>query len=229
MHDANTVTRERLLADDSFEDLVITGLDLRGADLGRKEFTGCRFHDCKAQETLWRGARLDECRFERCDMTRMQPRGMLAHAVHFADSKLMGVEWTDLGQFPRLTFDNCVLDFASFVELSLRKAAFLGCKLGEANFLDADLREADFARSELRGSIFRGCKLGKTDFSAATGVYFDPAENEARGAIVPIETAALLAMKLGLTVSGFGSAEPDERPAPRRAGAGPRAGRAKRP
>jgi fluoroquinolone resistance protein len=225
--DAAATSVEGLLAGDSFEDLVFTGLDLRGADLGRKEFTGCRFVDCKAQETLWRGARLDDCRFERCDMTRMQPRGMLVHDVSFTDSKLMGVEWADLGQFPRLGFNNCVLEFASFVELSLRKAEFRGCRMGEANFLDADLREADFAGSELRGSIFRGCKLGKTDFSAATGVYFDPAENESRGAIVPIETAALLAMKLGLTVTGFGEA--DERPAAKRAGAGPRAGRAKRP
>ena len=206
MSDTQAPTRERIIADDSFEDLVITGLDLRGEDLGRKEFTGCRFVDCKLQETQWRGSRLEDVSFERCDLTRMQPRGMLAHDVAFKDSKLMGVEWTELGQFPRLSFHTCVLEFASFVELALRKAEFVGCKLGEANFLDADLREAKFSGSDLRGSIFRGCKLAKTDFSEAIGVFFDPAENEARGAIVPIETAALLAMRAGLVVAGFSEA-----------------------
>lgn len=199
-------TREQILDRDSFEDLAITGLDLRDADLGRKEFTGCRFVDCKLQETRWRGARLDDVLFAGCDLTRMQPRGMLAHDVSFKESKLMGVEWAELGQFPRLSFHECVLEFASFVELGLRKVEFLGCKLGEANFLGADLREANFARSELRGAVIRGCKLAKADFSGAVGVFFDPAENDARGAIVPLATAALLAMKAGLVVAGFSEA-----------------------
>jgi fluoroquinolone resistance protein len=204
---------ERLQQERSFEDLTFTALDLQGLDLGAREFTGCSFHGCKVQETRWKGSRLDECRFERCDLTRMQPRGVLAHDVRFSDSKLMGVEWTELGQFPRLGFVDCVLDFASFVALSLRKTEFRGCKIEEANFFDTDLREADFAGCDLRGSMFRGCKLGKTDFSAATGVFFDPAINEARGAIVPIETAALLAMHLGLHVADY-SAPVRERATP---------------
>lgn len=194
---------DRLLAEDSFDGLVFTGLDLQGLEIGKREFVGCTFRDCKAQESRWRGARLDGCRFERCDLTRMQPNGMRAHEVDYRESKLMGVEWTDLGQFPQLAFHDCVLDFASFVGLGLRKTGFIACKIGEANFLDADLRAADFARSDLRGSLFRGCQLAGTDFSAATGVFLDPAINAARGAVVPIETAALLAMHLGLQVAGF--------------------------
>ena len=220
------VSVDRLLAEDSFDGLELVGLDLQGRDLGGKELTGCSFRHCKLQETSWRGSRLDDCRFERCDMTRMQPRGMLAHDLRFADSKLMGVEWTDLGQFPQIGFNECVLDFASFVALSLRKIEFLACKITEANFFDVDLREASFAGSDLRGSVFRGCKLAKTDFSAATGVCFDPAVNESRGAVVPIETAALIAMQLGLHVAGF-TAAAQSLPAPARPGA-PR-GRGKRP
>jgi hypothetical protein len=47
----------------------------------------------------------------------MQPRDMRAIDVHFMNSKLMGVEWAELGRFPRLSFTDCVLDFASFVGL----------------------------------------------------------------------------------------------------------------
>ncbi len=212
---------ERLLGEPSFEDLEFLGLDMQGVDLRGKEFTHCVFTHCKAQETQWRGARLDDCRFDRCDLTRMQPRGMLAHDLQFTDCKLMGVEWADLGQFPRLSFHDCVLDFASFVALSLRKTDFLRCKITEANFFDVDLREADFAGSDLRGSMVRGCKLAKTDFSAATGLCFDPAINEARGAVIPLETAALMAMQLGLHVAGFSAG--GDGPAPATAGK-PRAG-----
>jgi len=222
--DADTSAIEQLLAGDSFERREFIGLDLQGRDLGGREFTGCSFRGCKAQQTLWRGSRLDDCRFERCDLTRMQPRGMLAHDVHFTDSKLMGIEWADLGQFPRLSFTDCVLDFASFVGLGLRKTGFIRCKIAEGNFFDADLQGADFAGSDLRGTMFRGCKLGKADFSAATGVHFDPAVNEARGAVIPLETAALMAMHLGLQVAGFTA--PAEPAAPRTAA--PRGARGKR-
>lgn len=200
---AREVGIDRLLSEDSLEGIVVAGLDLEDVDLGGKEFTDCTFARCKLQGTRWQGSRLDDCRFDRCDLTRMQPRGLRAHDVRYVDSKLMGVEWADLGQFPRLAFVDCVLDFASFVGLSLRKTEFVGCKIAEANFFDVDLREASFARSDLQGSIFRGCKLAGADFSAATGLHLDPAANEARGAVIPVETAALLAMQFGLHVAGF--------------------------
>jgi fluoroquinolone resistance protein len=229
MSDAHSPDLERLLAEDSFDGREFVDLDMQGADLRAKEFTSCRFLRCKAQETQWRGSRLDDCRFERCDLTRLQPRGMRAHDITFVDSKLMGVEWTELGQFPQLAFTDCVLDFASFVALSLRKTAYINCKIAEANFFDVDLTEANFAGSDLRSSIFRGCKLARTDFSAATGVYFDPAVNEARGAVIPLETAALLAMQFGLQVAGFTAPVDPAPPATARAARpSPRGGRTKR-
>ena len=233
MSETNTreVSIDRLLGEDSFEGLVVAGLDLEGADLGGKELVDCTFERCKLQGTRWQGIRLDDCRFARCDLTRMQPRGLRAHDVRYVDSKLMGVEWADLGQFPRLAFVDCVLDFASFVGLGLRKTDFVGCKIAEANFFDLDLREASFARSDLQGSIFRGCKLARTDFSAATGVYFDPAANEARGAVIPVETAALIAMQFGLHMANFTAPARGLPPAAARAPeqpAAPRGGRARR-
>lgn len=208
MHEASSAPPqdpdgERLVREDSFEGVEFVGLELTGVDLGGKELTGCSFRGCKLQETRWRGSRLEECRFERCDLTRAVPRGMRAQGLMFGDCKLMGIEWTDLGQFPQLEFKDCVLDFASFVELSLRKTELLRCKISEANFFDCDLREADFAGSELRGSVFRRCQLAKTDFSAASQLFLDPAVNQARGAKVAIEAAALLALHLGLEVPGF--------------------------
>lgn len=200
---SSEASAQRLLREDSLEGLVFVGLDLQGTEFAGKELTSCCFRQCKLQETRWRGSRLDDCRFEHCDLTRMEPRGMLAHDLRFVESKLMGIEWTDLGQFPRLGFENCVLDFASFVGLSLRKTEFVDCKICEANFFDVDLRDASFAGSDLRGTSFRGCQLNKTEFSAATSAYFDPAANTSRGARISMETAALIAMQLGLHVAGM--------------------------
>lgn len=216
---------DRLLAEHSFEAVEFVDLDMQGVDLRGKEFTSCSFQHCKAQEARWYGSRLDDCHFERCDLTRAQVKGMRAHDLRFSHCKLMGVEWAELGQFPQLAFGDCVLDYASFVALPLRRTAYINCKIGEANFFDVDLREASFAGSDLRGSVFRGCKLGKADFSAAVGVLFDPAVNDARGAVIPVETAALMAMQVGLQVAGF---TPPDGPARAVKPAAPRGGRARR-
>lgn len=203
--------RESLLADDSFDERVFTGLTLPGADLGGKEFTGCTFVRCKLQETSWRRARLEGCKFDDCDLTRAVPRGMVALDVRFEHCKLMGVEWADLGQFPQLHFSDCVLDFASFVGLSLRSSRFINCKITEANFLDSDLRATCFAGSDMSSAILRGCKLDRdTDLGGVTGLLLDPATNQARGVEVPIDSAALLAMHLGLRVTGYST--PSTRP-----------------
>ena len=132
----------------------------------------------------------------------MRPEGMRPVGVQFRSCKLMGVEFTALGQFPQLSFHDSTLQYASFVALSLRKTEFSGCTIGEANFFDVDLAESTFAGCDLTGSVFRGCTLRGTDFSAATGVFIDPAVNHARDAIISPGSAALLAIPLGLRVAG---------------------------
>jgi uncharacterized protein YjbI with pentapeptide repeats len=189
----------------SFEDQTFAGLELGELELAGKEFVGCTFRHCKAPQTRWRGARLEDCVFDGCDLTQSRPAGMIAGKLEFRGCKLMGVEWTDLGRFASPGFVECTLQYASFVELGLRKVEFVGCAITEANFFEVDLGEAVFRGCDLSGSVFRRCSLRKTDFSAATGLFFDPALNEARDAIVPIETAALLAMHLGLRVAGYSS------------------------
>jgi uncharacterized protein YjbI with pentapeptide repeats len=196
------VDLDSLLRDSSFEDRTFTGLEMQEADLAGKEFAGCTFVGCKAQESRWRGARLEDCVFERCDLTQARPAGMIAGKLQFRGCKLMGVEWTELGRFAGLSFVECTLQYASFLRLSLCRAEFVDCTISEANFFEVDLAEANFRGCSLAGSVFRGCKLRKTDFSAATGVFVDPSANEAREAIVPVESAVLLAMHLGLRVAG---------------------------
>lgn len=210
---------ESLLRGRSFEDRTFTGLEMQEADLAGKEFAGCTFVGCKAQESRWRGCRLEDCVFDRCDLTQARPAGMVAGKLQFRGCKLMGVEWTELGRFVNLGFSECTLQFASFLRLSLCRTQFVDCTITEANFFEVDLGEADFRGSSLTGSVFRGCKLRKTDFSAATGVFVDPAANEAREAIVPVESAVLLAMHLGLRVAGYSGPAKAE---PGRAGRGRR-------
>ena len=220
MSDVTTV--DQLLAEDSFDGVTFSGLELERLSISDKELVGCTFLHCKAAETRWQRTRLEDCVFDGCDLTSMKPQGMIPRDVHFRQSKLLGVDWSDLAQLPRLAFTESILHYASFVKLDLRRIKFLGCELTEAAFTEVDLTEADFSGSSLRGATFQKCRLGKADFSGARELYFDPSANQVRGALIPVETAVLIAMQLGMRVSGY------DAPAKSREASSARAGRRRR-
>jgi fluoroquinolone resistance protein len=193
-------TADDLRAGDSFEDEIFAGLDLAGADLGEKELVRCTFRNMKLSESRWRRARLEDCRFESCDLGRFDPAEMMLREVGFTGCKLMGVDWTELGQFPVMTFTDCNLRYGSFVGLVARKIPFVRCALAEATFLKADLAEARFEDCDLASARFEACDLRGADFAGSHDLVLDPAANRLQGAKIPLETAIALAASFGLKV-----------------------------
>ena len=193
----------RLLAGDFFEDEVFEGGDLVGADLADKELVRCTLKGAKLAQSQWRGAKLEACVLEGCDLSRASPAKLVARGVSFVDCKLMGIEWTALGTFPDLAFRGCDLRYASFVSLALRKLAFERCDLRDAQLVEVDLVEATFAGCRLGGARFERCDLRKASVADAVDLALEPAQgNKLAGARVPLETAVRLAESFGLEVIG---------------------------
>jgi fluoroquinolone resistance protein len=195
--------RDRLLAEESFEDQTFEGIDVAGADLTDKEFIRCTFRSARMQETIWAGARLEDCLFQTCDLTRLQPKKLALRGVKFQGSKLMGIDWTAAAANPTVEFSDCSLRYCSFVTSNLRATPFRRCSLAEAAFSDVSLIQAVFDECDLTGARFEGCDLAGADFTRSQGVFFEPTKNRVKGARIPIETAALIALSLGLVVPGF--------------------------
>lgn len=193
-------TLENLAAETQFERVVFEGLDLAGFDFAGKELTGCTFRGLKLAESGWRGARLEDCVFERCDLTRMRPTDLRAYGVHFSGCKLMGVEWTRASLRPQLSFEECSLRYASFVGINLRGTRFVRCQAVETQFVDTDLTDAEFVDTDLTGATFQGTTLAGADLSTARGALLDPAKNRVKGVHVSVETALLLASSFGMQV-----------------------------
>jgi fluoroquinolone resistance protein len=192
-----------LQAGDFFADRGFSDLALDGADLSGKELQRCTFRRCKLPASRWARSKLEDCLFEHCDLTRMVPLGLALRDVTFKDSKLMGVDWTDLGPLPRVAFEACDLRYASFVKLKLRATGFLRCTARESNFIDVDLTEADFTGSDLTDSTIRGCTLARTNLARATGVLFDVQGNRVKGARIGLEAALAMARAAGMVVESF--------------------------
>jgi len=185
---------------DSFTDVTFSDLAIEGADLSDKEFERCTFRNCKLPESRWGKSRLEDCVFEGCELSRMVPDKLALRAVTFRDTRLWGVDWSQVANFPNFEFDKCDLRYSSFVKLPLKRAHFVDCRLDEVSFIDVDLTEADFSGAKLLGSNIEGCILVKTNFARAVDVLFDPSKNRVKDARIGVDTAIALVRALGCVV-----------------------------
>jgi fluoroquinolone resistance protein len=190
----------RVLSEATFEDELFEGLDAAEAQLRDKEFCRCTFRNAKLQQTRWARTRLEDCVFEACDLTRALPAQLALRSVEFVRCKLMGIDWSHLGDYPDVKFVECNLRYSSFVTTALRKTRFERCSMHEANFLQVDLGQAVFEECELAGARFEGCDLRGASFLRSLECFVDPSKNKVQGARVPTETARLIAQSFGMKI-----------------------------
>jgi uncharacterized protein YjbI with pentapeptide repeats len=179
-------------------------------DLSDKEFTNCVFQFLRGEGSVWKRARLEDCVFEDCDLTRAQVGHARFFGATFRRSKLMGIDWSGLGPNPTVAFEECDLRYASFVKLNLRKTTFRACKAIEANFIECDMKEADFTDTDLGGTNFERSDLTKANFSTARNAFIHPARNTVKHARIPVESAVMIAHSFGMKVAGYTAATADD-------------------
>lgn len=196
---ADRVLDEAIFA---FEDERFERIALDGARVPAKDFTHCTFRNAKLASSSWEKCVFEDCRFEGCDLSNFDPKKMVLRGVEFVGCKLIGVTWTAVASEPMVTFTECAMRYQSWVGTKLRSTLFKGCSIVESTFVEVDLARAKFIDCDLGQTQFERCDLGGTDFSSARGVYFDVAKNRAKGACINGETAARIAIALGLVVDG---------------------------
>jgi uncharacterized protein YjbI with pentapeptide repeats len=102
--------------------------------------------------------------------------------TRFVGSKAVGVNWA-LAAWPGYTvespirFEDCVLNYSTFIGLTLHKIGFTGCTASDVDFSEADLTEADFANAVLTKSRFRQTNLTRANFVGATEYSIDITAN----------------------------------------------------
>jgi len=191
------------LENDAFEEAEFSVLDWPKGNLAGKEFVRCCFIKMTLPESNWAGARLDDCIFEGCDLSRMRVAQMAARGVAFVNCRMTGVDWSDLRPSPALSFEECNLQYSSFVKINLTGTRFSRCRLSDVNFLEVRLVEADFSGSDLAGARIEDCDARAANFADARGVIVDPVRNKMKDARIALDTAVLLAESFGLRVQGY--------------------------
>jgi fluoroquinolone resistance protein len=146
-----------------YDSEVFAGLDYAGKAVRGKEFQSCRFVKCNLAESVFTGNKFIDCVFDGCNMSLIKLGASYLNNIEFINSKILGVNFSECQNLLfTVSFNNCVLDYTSF----------MGKKMTNTHFVRSLLKEATFSQANISGSLFDDCNLSgaifnRTDLSGA--------------------------------------------------------------
>jgi fluoroquinolone resistance protein len=201
---AEPITDIKVLQEQSLHDgVVFAQLDLQKMSISEKEFQSCGFRGMRWSEGIVSNCTFANCTFDNCDLSLVRLYNSAFYGAAFVDCKLMGVNWADARRVGDMSFQQCILDYSSFVGTDFRKTAFSNSRIVVANFTEANLSECDFAGCDLSGSRFLRTNLSRADLSTATGFVLNPIDNNVKGMTISLSAAVSLTQMSGIRVHGF--------------------------
>ncbi len=154
------------------------GLELDSAVFDNVEFEKCEFVDCKWIDVGLLESRIIDCEFKDCYISALKLSGTSISTLKVKESKIIGINWSDLESIDEVEFVKCDLSMGNFSGLDLREAVFDECKIEESKFLEVNLSKAKLNDCDLRDSLFHMCELKWADFRGSRSYMIDPRNNK---------------------------------------------------
>ena len=146
--------------------------------VNNREFEGCVFKNCDFSNNTF-----IDCEFYDCNLSMTKLRSSGLKTVDFINCKLLGIQFHECDDFLfNVSFEECVLDYASFANKKMLKTKFMNSSLKEVTFIGANLSNSVFENSNLEGAIFNDTQLTAVDFTLAQNFKIDPEFNPMRKA-----------------------------------------------
>ena len=165
-------------------------------------FEQCTFKKLDLAGTLFTNANFINCRFEGCDLTKVQVKNTKLYDVSFVHSKLSYVDFGSCNAFSfHVDFQSCQLDNTVFLNRKLKKAQFIDCSLKEAHFLRCDLTGTQFKECNLELARFEDNTLTQVDFSSSYNLELDPDINRIKKAKFSLHNLPGLLTKYDLVIN----------------------------
>ncbi len=166
-----------------YVDENFTGLEISEGRLLYKSFDNCTFTKCRFTSVAFEECKFRDCRFKQCDLSLITVKNSSFSGIEFTNSKLVGINWTDANWqsrslFKPLKFDQCTLNYSTFIGLKLRKAALTHCVAHDVDFTDADLSGADCRHTDFTDSRFHHTDLTEANFVMAHHYSIDAGANK---------------------------------------------------
>jgi len=183
--------------------LTLTEQILINQKLGSTSFEDCSFINCDFSETEFRACHFSSCSFSQCNLSLVKFINCRFTDVVFEDSKVLGIDWTkakwsNIPLLSPLKFFNCLMNYSSFMGLSLNELVIERCKALEVDLRGADLRDAHFQYTDFTNSLFNETNLTGADFTDAENYQINIHQNKIKGAKFSRYQALSLLESLGV-------------------------------
>jgi uncharacterized protein YjbI with pentapeptide repeats len=194
--------------EDLYEDQVFKGISLDRQEVRGITFSGCTFIKCSFEEATFKACRFQDCAFKKCNLSLMKVDGSAFRNTKFDDSKVIGVNWVkaswgkaEIHQLLKsIDFYNCVLNYSSFMGLTLAKATIKKCIAREVDFSDANLTQANCAFTDSTNSQFRHTNLTQANFAGASNYMIQPHLNTLKKTRFSLPDAMTLLYNLDIEI-----------------------------
>jgi len=189
------------MSKNTFLDQDFQGEDFSNTVLPNGEYDNCTFVNCQFSNTDLSYNTFSECQFIDCDMANAAIKETAFRDVLFRNCKLLGWQFDECHSFLlSFHFDGCILNYASFYQLKLKKIFFKRCQLLEVDFTECDLSQARFDQCDLSGAVFNRTLLEKADLRTALNYSIDPANNQVKKAKFSLTGIAGLLDKYDISI-----------------------------
>ncbi len=166
-----------------------------------KEFENCTFIDCDFRTCTFKTVTFVDCIFTNCNFKATAINYVSLRGVQFNGCDFTAVNFAMTDQvIYEFHFKDCLLDYAKFYALKLRKMQFINCSLIAVDFMGSDLSEALFDNCNMRHAVFIDTIAHKADFSTSYDFVIDPEKNKLKRAIFSTEGLKGLLTKYDLVI-----------------------------
>lgn len=151
--------------------------------LTKGDYENCAFRNCNFASADLSLINFIDCSFEGCDLSTAIIKSTSFRDVSFKNCKLLGLRFDECnGMLLSFSFDTCILNFATFYKMKIKKIQFKSCKLQEVDFSECDLTQANFQDADLDRATFMNTLLEGADFRSAYNFSIDPERNRIKKA-----------------------------------------------
>ncbi len=165
------------------------------------EFEQCSFINCDLSDSIFVSAKFIDCNFISCNLANATLNKCQLNNVTFKECKLIGVNFSPCIDFLFIVkFENCVLDYCSFMKKKMTKTSFINSSLKNADFSESDLTKSIFCNCDLMNTVFSYSILKEVDFLTAYNYIIDPEMNQIRKAKFSLQGIAGLLIKYDIFI-----------------------------
>ncbi|OIQ16891.1 MAG: hypothetical protein BM557_09065 [Flavobacterium sp. MedPE-SWcel] len=166
-----------------------------------RDFERCTFTNCDLSQCNYLGTSFIDCDFINCNFTEAKVNYVSLRGVQFTSCNFTEVNFSMCDPLLfRISFDDCILDYAKLYTLKLKGTIFNNCSLIATDFMKTDVTGAVFSNCNMHQAVLIDTIANKADFTSSYNFTIDPEQNKLKKAKFSVEGLKGLLTKHDLIV-----------------------------